>query len=592
MPTLTYRDETSDSWDSAQNASKDASKLASLTAPLVETAYVWDMTNDAIRWEANVTDVLGIESATVIATGSAFRDLIVPEHVALRADAIGGTVGDATDGGVPFKVQFKFMPDGKRSHRSLWVEDCGRCWLGLDGRPARARGTLRVIGEENTDVRQALDLREQDELTGQLNRRRLLDALRTTVTTATDKHQPAAFLIAGVNNLSIVNDTFGFQIGDEVISAVGRLIKERTRGGDTIGRYGSNLFGIIVNDCGPTAMRAAAERFMAGVRDATIRTSVCSLSASVSIGGVIIPSQAVTAEDAVAHALQALEQARRRKFDSFAAYEPSVLREAARKQNIRLADELLSAIQEQRLSLALQPIVCAKTLEPHYYECLLRLTRHDGVTVSAGEFIRVGEQLGLVRLIDRRALELAMPLLHNNPGLSLSLNVSAMTCQDHDWLVTLHRLLAGRRDLAARLMIEITETAMMADLDQSTTFVDMIKDLGCQVAIDDFGAGYTSFKTLKHLPVDVIKIDGGFVRNLAADPVDRVFVQTMADLAKAFNIKTVAEWVVDAETVKICAAAGITYLQGYHVGEPMPASSYRPNQSARPVAPTPALKLA
>lgn len=562
------------------------------SVPAVETAYVWDMVTDAIRWEANACSVLSIDEASAIATGRAFCDLIVPEHVTLRADAIGGRLETVPDSGVPYRLQIKLMPEGKRSRRSLWVEDCGRWWVGADGQPARARGTLRVIGEHSSEIRQALDLREQDELTGQLNRRRLLDALRTTVVMARERHLPAAFLIAGVNNLSIINDTFGFQIGDEVISAVGRLIKERTRGGDTIGRYGSNLFGIIVNDCGPTAMRVASERFMAGVREATVRTSVCSLTASVSIGGVLIPSQATSPEEAVSFALQALDQARRRKYDSFAAYEPSVLRDAARRQNIRLADDLLSAIQEQRLTLALQPIVCAKSLEPAYYECLLRLTRRDGTSVSAGEFIRVGEQLGLARLIDRRALELAIPLLQHNPSLRLSLNVSAMTCQDHDWLVLLHKLIAGRREMAARLMIEITETAMMADLDQSTTFVDMLKELGCQIAIDDFGAGYTSFKTLKHLPIDVIKIDGGFVRNLSADPIDRVFVETMAHLAQAFNIKTVAEWVVDADTATFCASVGISYLQGFHFGEPITPQSVlqgRVHLASRPAASEPAL---
>lgn len=548
---------------------------APLAIPVTETAYVWDLLSDTIRWETNVADVIGPECAAAITTGAGFRDHVVAEHIALRDAAIGGESEPGSDGGIPYRVQFKFMPDGKRSHRTLWVEDCGRWWPGPSGRAQRARGTIKVISEQHQAFRQALDLREQDELTGQLNRRRLLDALKATVARSRERHQPAAFLIASVNNLSTINETFGFHVGDEVISAVGRLIKERTRGGDTIGRYGSNLFGVIVNDCGPTAMRVASERFMAGVREATVRTSACALSATISIGGVVVPIQANSAVEAVTHALQALEQARRRRFDSFAAYEPSALRDQIRQQNIRLADELLAGIQEQRLSLALQPIVCARTLETRYFECLLRLHRHDGSIVSAGDFIRVGEQLGLVRLIDRRALELAMPLLQRNPELRVSLNVSAVTCQDHEWLVLLHKLLAGRRDVASRLMIEITETAMMADLDQTTTFVDMIKDLGCEVAIDDFGAGYTSFKTLKHLPVDVIKIDGSFVRNLAADTMDRVFVKTLADLARAFNIKTVAEWVVDEETVRICAEAGITYLQGFHVGAPILATEYR-----------------
>jgi len=192
--------------------------------------------------------------------------------------------------------------------------------------------------------------------------------------------------------------------------------------------------------------------------------------------------------------------------------------------------------------------------------------------VSAGEFIEVAEQLGLSRLIDRRTLELSIDILKQHPSLCLSLNVSSLTTGDHEWLVALHRLTSGRRSLTERLTIEITETTAIHDLDQSVNFVDTLKELGCKVAIDDFGAGYTSFRNLKFLGVNMVKIDGSFVKNLADDKDDRVFVKSFIELAEAFGIETVAEWVGDERTAKLLIETGVTYMQGYHFGKPQLAA--------------------
>ena len=384
--------------------------------------------------------------------------------------------------------------------------------------------------------------------------------------------QPSAVLMAAVANLAVINETFGFDVGDEVIAATARVIRSKLRGGDTIGRYSSNKFGIILNDCGPGAMRIAAERFMKAVRDEQIRTSVCPLSASISIGGVIIPDQAQTVNQALSHALQALDRAKQKRINNFMAYEPSPTRDSARQRNITIADEVIAALDDGRMHLVLQPMISAKTGRAEIYEALLRMTHPHGGVVSAGEFMPVVEQLGLSRLVDRRTLELAVDLLKAHPTMRLSLNVSSLTASDHEWLVSLHRLCGGSRRITERLIIEITETAAIHDIDQSVAFVDTLKELGCRVAIDDFGAGYTSFKNLKHLNVDMVKIDGAFVKNLAEDTSDRVFVQTMIDLAQSFGMETVAVWVGDQASADLLAAAGITYLQGFHYGMPFPAS--------------------
>ena len=274
-------------------------------------------------------------------------------------------------------------------------------------------------------------------------------------------------------------------------------------------------------------------------------------------------------------------KARARRGDTFLAYEPSPGIESARSKNIAIADIVTSALDENRMRLVLQPIVSSKSRRPAFYECLLRIVKPDGTITGASEFIEIAEQVGLSRLIDRRVLELAITLLKRNSGLTLSLNVSSLTCSDHEWLVALHRLTGSDRSLRQRLIVEITETMAIDDLDQTVTFVDTLKELGCRVAIDDFGAGYTSFKNLKHLNADLVKIDGAFVKNLVVDASDRVFIKMMAELADAFGMETVAEWVTDEPTAELAIAAGITYLQGFHFGMPMdPAEVERQHRLA------------
>ena len=402
-----------------------------------------------------------------------------------------------------------------------------------------------------------------------MNRIRLTSALETVINRALNSGTSGAFLVAAVSNLAIINETFGFDVGDEILAAVAKAINSQLRGGDLIGRYSSNKFGIVLNDCEPSAMRIAAERLIKGLEDANFDEVACPILPTLTIGGVLIPDHASSVNGALSRALEALTKARNRRVSCFLAHVPNAERESARQRNIQIAEEVRVALDEDRMHLVLQPVVDSRTRKPAFYECLMRMTKPNGSIVSAGEFIEVAEQLGIAKQIDRRTLTLAADLLKADPDLHLSLNVSGLTCADHDWLLDLYNQIGHKRDLAKRLIVEITETATIHDLDQSIVFVDTVKDMGCKVAIDDFGAGYSSFKTLKHLPVDMVKIDGNFVRNLTTDRTDRIFLKTMAELAGNFGMETVAEYVIDEPTAQIVEETGITYLQGFHLGRPV-----------------------
>ncbi len=239
--------------------------------------------------------------------------------------------------------------------------------------------------------------------------------------------------------MAVINETFGFDVGDEVIAATARLIRSRLRGGDTIGRYSSNKFGIVLSDCNAGSVRIAAERFMKAIRETPVRTSACQLSATISIGGVLVPAQAATVQQAASNAAAGARCAKAKRHDCFHAFEPSPARQNARRRNIAIADDVIAALDDNRMQLALQPIVSTKTRQTD----ALRMPAAHG---AAGRHYRSGGRVHRgcraarpvppdrpphARTVDRVAKQ--------HPELHLSLNVSALTCSDHEWMVNLHR---------------------------------------------------------------------------------------------------------------------------------------------------------
>jgi EAL domain-containing protein (putative c-di-GMP-specific phosphodiesterase class I) len=196
----------------------------------------------------------------------------------------------------------------------------------------------------------------------------------------------------------------------------------------------------------------------------------------------------------------------------------------------------------------------------------MRIRRTDGTIVPATAVVPIAEQLGLVRLIDHRVIELVVAELLATPDVRVSVNVSPDSISDPDWWSAFSARLRSRPGVAQRMILEITETAAIHNIDETAGFVTRAKDLGCRIAIDDFGAGYTSFRNLRRLGVDMIKIDGAFVQDLMRSQDDRAFVQTMIGLGRSLGLETVAEWVQDEETAAILDGWGCDYLQGDLIG--------------------------
>ncbi len=540
---------------------------AEILASVGAAFYRWSIDSDVLRWSANARDVLLVPDSKTISTGRAYAQLVEADNDAVhsRFDAIMRS-GERDEGcGVLYCLQYCLRPDPGAQPR-LWIEDTGRWFAGSDGRPARAHGIVRVINERHEQERRLGYLARCDGLTGELNRHALVDVLEKTLDNAIRFRSSCGFLLVAIDNLARMNESYGFDVADEVIGAVAKRIRGRMRGRDTLGRYAGNKFGVVLTDCTPDDMAIAADRLLAGVRDDMVSTSAGPVAATVTIGGVTAPRHAHGVADVLGRAQEALDAAKGRRRGSFLAYQPSVERDALRRENVRATDEIVAALNERRIFLAYETVAAAVDRRPAFYECLMRVRRADGSLVGASDIVPVAERLGLVRLIDHRVLELVIEELAAASALQASVNVSSASTADPDWWAELALLLGAHAGVAERLIVEITESAAIHDIDETRGFVARVKDLGCRIAIDDFGAGYTSFRNLRKLGVDIVKIDGAFVQNLIRSEDDRAFVRTLIDLAKRLKLATVAEWVKDEHTAKTLADWGCDYLQGALVG--------------------------
>ena len=532
-----------------------------------DVAYEWLLDTDALVWSGNAASVLGVAD---IASGRSFAQKVEAQDGQSRLDAITQSGQSDAGEGVPYQVQYVFR---RGSGKKIWLEDTGRWFAGSDGKPLRALGTVRAITARHEREHQLTQLAKFDALTGEMNRVHLTEVLGVKLDEAVRFRHSLGFLLVAIDHLANLNESYGFDVAEDVIAQVAKRIRARLRGKDYLGRFSGNKFGIILTNCTADEVTVAADRLLAGVRDETIPTAAGPVAVTVTIGGVTAPRHARTVPEILSRAQDALHAARLKRHGSFAAYRPNVERDALRRDSVRATDEIVAALNERRIVLAFEPVVETKTRKIAFYECLMRVQRPDGRLAHANEIIPVAERVGLMRMVDYRVLELVVNELAAAPDLTASVNVSPASTVDSDWWAGLGALLRAHTSVSGRLIIEITETAAIQDVEDARGFVTRVKDLGCRIAIDDFGAGHTSFRNLRKLGVDIVKIDGAFVQNIARSADDRAFVQTLIDLARRLEIKTVAEWVQDEESAVMLRDWGCDYIQGRLIGL---ASSQRP----------------
>ncbi|WP_040878720.1 putative bifunctional diguanylate cyclase/phosphodiesterase [Kaistia granuli] len=536
---------------------------AAILSTIGEVAYRWMLEGDRLEWGGDALALLGLDSTDSIATGQAFAQLLDDASPLSRDESL--LVGTDNGDGVAYQIEYALRPAGPRGP-TLWIEDTGR-WYADGGEAARrAEGVLRVINERHAREQRLAFLSRYDDVTGLYNRSALLDILDQTITDAREQRSSAAFLLVAIDDFRLINDAYGYRAGDRVLAAVARRIRGRLRDGDIMGRFSGHKLGLVLMACDENEMAFAAERFLAAIRDDVVATADGTVSITISIGGVAVPRDAGNREEAMERVQESLGRARNAGRGRFVGYTPSPEREAERQSNIALSQQLIGALSEQRLRLAFQPVVDIRTRETVFHEALLRLAQPDGSIASAGQIVPLAERLGLSRLFDLAVLDRVLDTLARHPEARLSLNVAPETAAGADWLAKFARIVGQRPDIGSRIIVEITETSAIRNLDETAYFVSTVHDLGARLAIDDFGAGFTSFRNLRALRIDMVKIDGSFIATLPASPDDQVFVRRLVELAQDLGIETVAEWVQDEETVALLAGWGVDRIQGHLSG--------------------------
>jgi diguanylate cyclase (GGDEF)-like protein len=549
-------------------AALDLEGMCKAEAAAQIVSYHWNIATDCITWSGNAEAVLGCSRGNM-ATGRQFASLLAADNITSRYDAVMRSTARATHhDGESFAIEYQFKPDGKAGKHSVWIEDHGRWYGGPDGTPSYVYGSMKLANERHIRDQEMSFLSSCDVLTGLMNRARMQDALEESIRNAQSEKTPSAFAIVAVSNLDIMNEAYGFDVADEVILALAERLRRVMRVGDSIARYSGSRFGIILNGCKPIELTPTLERFMRAVRDSVIETRYGPVWALLSIGAVSLPAMGNSAQAATAHAEEALSEAFRLPSDGYVIYTSSEERHAQRLLNARCATEIVSCLRDGLFMLAFQPIYDSKSRQPLFHEALLRMKDTTGAVITAGHLVPIAERLGLIRLIDRAVLQQGLATLIAHPEARISINISAITANDPRWNKQILELLAEVPEIADRLIIEVTETTALGEHESSRDFVRGLKAAGCGIAIDDFGAGFTSYRNLKELPITMIKLDGYFCRGLTHDQANVTYVKSMLDLAHAFGIAVVAEWVETEEDANILTGLGVDFLQGNLLGEP------------------------
>jgi diguanylate cyclase (GGDEF)-like protein len=529
-----------------------------------EAVYDWDIASDHLSWSGNPLQLMNVADLELIRSGASFNMMLDPLSPATRNEVILLAEGSDSGGGVPYRLIFALR---SKDGSIIWFEDTGRWFAGADGRPATAHGAVRRTAAPSDVERGAAAPGKLDELTGAYQRSLFLKLMAEDIQKASKKNAKSLFLLMAIDDLDFVNQTYGYEVADQVIAGVSRRIKGAIRKKDRMVRYSGTKLGVLLSPFTAEDPREAVQRLQSAVEEAPIKTAAGAVVVGLMAGGVSIPTDGADPIDLMRKSEESLAEAKEKRHrGAFAMYKTDTGREQTRRQNISVSEDILRVLNERRVVPAFEPVLMAKTGEVAFHEALVRVKSGDGTILGASAIIPPAERFGLIKFVDIRVMELSMARMTARPADRLSINVSMRTALTPEWLNALTAGLAGRQDLAERLIIEVTETAAMADIEATADILGKVKALGCQIAIDDFGSGHTSFRSLRVLPIDILKIDGVFVQNISRSTDDRFFVRTLLDLAKHLKVKTVAEWVQDAESAAMLAEWGVDYLQGEFCG--------------------------
>jgi len=414
-----------------------------------------------------------------------------------------------------------------------------------------------------------------DALTGLINRYEFEKRLDHLINLSIKDHTVHALFYLDLDEFKVVNDTCGHFAGDELLRQLAALLHSHVRSNDTIARLGGDEFGIILDDCAPEKAMTLATKILHAIQDFHFVWEEKTFRVGASIGVVEINRHSKSIADVMAIADAACYSAKDRGRNRVHVAERNDLEIANRRGEMQWVAKINQALESDSFELYYQLIV---PLDPQQQdrtgiELLLRMQNEDGELIPPGAFIPAAERYSLMTQLDRWVVAHAFEWLSENTAVTgelykCSINLSGQSISEGDFLAFVKNQLTQYQIDPSKICFEITETAAILNLTKATGFISDLKSLGCFFALDDFGSGLSSFAYLKNLPVDYVKIDGMFVRDIASDPIDQEMVRSITGIAKAMGKQTIAEFVENDSIIEILQDIDVDYIQGYGVARP------------------------
>lgn len=421
-----------------------------------------------------------------------------------------------------------------------------------------------------------VNLADRDPLTNLFNRRRFQEELKNCLAQSQRYNLHGALLFIDLDNFKYVNDTLGHRTGDTLLKVVAELLKKRLRTTDTLARLGGDEFAIILHRTVWVQALAISKEIVELVkRYATVKEGE-SLGVTASIGIALFPEHGFDSEILLTYADLAMYQAKEEGRNRCCIYTHE------RKTQIEMLQvwkkRINNALLHDRFALYLQPILDIRSNHIAGHEVLLRMISEDGEHILPSNFLSFAERLGLIREIDRwvvsQAIRTIKSLHRVDNAQYLEINLSVKAISDPELLSIIKEGLITSGINPANLVMEIPESAIVENIQESKRFITTLKEMGCRFALDDFGIGFSSFNYLKNLLVDMLKIDGSLICDLLHKTEDQHLVKAMVGVAHGLGKETIAKFVNNEETIKLLQGYGVDYAQGYFIGEPCVISKF------------------
>ncbi len=451
--------------------------------------------------------------------------------------------------------------------------------LTLHGHPVRDAEN-RLVGQlwiyedvtqERHTAQRLIYLAERDSLTGLHNRHYFQKELEKMLAESGRHRTHGALLFFDLDEFKYINDTFGHSAGDTILMRIASETGTLVRRHETFCRLGGDEFAILIPDAGESEAQALAERIVRAIAKIPFRIENQNLRLTSSLGIAFYPQHATSAEELIAHADAAMYQAKDAGKNSWRVYRQELDTSRSMVQRLSWNERIAHALEQNLLQLHFQGIYRAADRTLSHLEALVRMRdeANPGKLIMPGQFIPVAEKSGKILEIDRWVIRACIERLAASPQIpSIALNISGRSFDEPSLPQFIGDELERFGVAPARLLVELTETSAVSDMQDAQRFIDSLRRTGCPVCLDDFGTGFSSFAYLKHLNADVLKIDGMFIRDLPNDSDNQVFVKAIVDVARGMKKTTVAEFVESQEILDMLIAFGVDLVQGYHLDIP------------------------